>query len=52
MSQSALQLATGMTGVAKHYLLEVCTQVLQGPRFSSDLKSSCFSRTAAANKKP
>ena len=47
MSQPASQLAVRTPEVANCYLLEVCTQVLQGPRFSSDLDSSCFFRTAA-----
>jgi len=44
-SQQAMTLRT--PEVANCYLLEICTQVLQGPRFKSDLSSSCLFRTAA-----
>ena len=47
MFQPASQLALSTPEVANCYLMEVCTQVLQGPQFSSDLDSSCFFRTAA-----
>ena len=50
MSCSTSARVTGQVGAAvkANYLMEVCKEVLNDPRFSIELESSCFFHTAAS----